>query len=65
MTDFLDAKRGLMFESVQPNGSYLDCFDGRLLNLGHGIEAMWKGCFYVPRALFLCWKTFAALAEEK
>lgn len=41
MTDFLDAKRGLMFESVQPDGSHLDCFDGRLLNPGHGIEAMW------------------------
>lgn len=41
MTDFLDAERGLMFESVQPDGSHLDCFDGRLLNPGHGIEAMW------------------------
>lgn len=41
MTDFLDAKRGLMFESVQPDGSHLDCFDGRLINPGHGIEAMW------------------------
>ncbi|MEB3310391.1 MAG: AGE family epimerase/isomerase [Snowella sp.] len=41
MTDFLDAERGIMFESVQPDGSHLDCFDGRLLNPGHGIEAMW------------------------
>ncbi len=41
MTDFLDAKRGLMFESVEPDGSHLDCFDGRLINPGHGIEAMW------------------------
>ncbi len=41
MTDFLDAERGLMFESVQPDGSHLDCFDGRLINPGHGIEAMW------------------------
>ena len=41
MTDFLDAKRGLMFESVQADGSHLDCFDGRLINPGHGIEAMW------------------------
>lgn len=41
MTDFLDAKRGLMFESVQPDGYHVDCFDGRLINPGHGIEAMW------------------------
>ena len=41
MTDFLDAEQGLMFESVQPDGSHLDCFDGRLINPGHGIEAMW------------------------
>ena len=41
MTDFLDSDRGLMFEHVQPDGSHLDCFDGRLINPGHGIEAMW------------------------
>jgi N-acylglucosamine 2-epimerase len=41
MTDFLDTERGLMFENVQPDGSHLDCFDGRLINPGHGIEAMW------------------------
>ena len=41
MADFLDAERGLMFENVQPDGSHLDCFEGRLINPGHGIEAMW------------------------
>ncbi len=41
MTDFRDRDRGLMFEAVQPDGSHLDCFDGRLINPGHGIEAMW------------------------
>lgn len=41
MTDFLDPARGIMFENVMPDGSHLDCFDGRLLNPGHGIEAMW------------------------
>jgi len=41
MTDFLDTERGLMFENVQPDGSHLDCVDGRLINPGHGIEAMW------------------------
>jgi N-acylglucosamine 2-epimerase len=41
MTDFLDPARGIMFENVALDGSHLDCFDGRLLNPGHGIEAMW------------------------
>jgi N-acylglucosamine 2-epimerase len=41
MADFLDPERGLMFENVAPDGSHLDCFDGRLINPGHGIEAMW------------------------
>jgi N-acylglucosamine 2-epimerase len=28
-------------EHVGPDGERLDCFDGRLVNPGHGIEAMW------------------------
>lgn len=40
MTDFLD-QRGLMYENVAPDGSHIDSFDGRLINPGHGIEAMW------------------------
>jgi len=39
MTDFLDRDRGL-YENVAPDGSHVDCFDGRLINPGHGIEAM-------------------------
>jgi N-acylglucosamine 2-epimerase len=41
MTDFLDRQRGLMFEHVAPDGRHVDCFEGRLINPGHGIEAMW------------------------
>ncbi|MEM6403437.1 MAG: AGE family epimerase/isomerase [Cyanobacteria bacterium P01_D01_bin.116] len=41
MGDFLDKERGLMFENVAPDASHLDCFEGRLINPGHGIEAMW------------------------
>ncbi|PLZ64145.1 N-acylglucosamine 2-epimerase [Fischerella thermalis WC344] len=41
MTDFLDQEKGLMYESVAPDGSHIDCFEGRLINPGHGIEAMW------------------------
>lgn len=41
MTDFLDAETGLMLEHVTPDGQKFDCYEGRLLNPGHGIEAMW------------------------
>lgn len=41
MTDFLDPQRQILREAVAPDGSFRDCFDGRLLNPGHGIEAMW------------------------
>jgi N-acylglucosamine 2-epimerase len=41
MGDFLDPERSLLYEHVAPDGSHLDCFDGRLINPGHGIEAMW------------------------
>ncbi|VEP14671.1 N-acyl-D-glucosamine 2-epimerase [Hyella patelloides LEGE 07179] len=41
MTDFLDPEQGLLYENVTLNGSHIDCFDGRLINPGHGIEAMW------------------------
>jgi N-acylglucosamine 2-epimerase len=38
---FLDQDRMLLHEHVSPDGSYPDCFDGRLINPGHSIEAMW------------------------
>ncbi len=41
MSDFLDRDRGLMYENVAPDGSHVNSFDGRLINPGHGIEAMW------------------------
>lgn len=41
ITDFLDAERNLLLENVTPAGERLDCFEGRLVNPGHGIEAMW------------------------
>lgn len=41
MEHFLDRERRLVFENVAPDGSHVDCFDGRLINPGHGIEAMW------------------------
>jgi N-acylglucosamine 2-epimerase len=41
MQDFYQTDRRLMYEHVTPDGQRLDCFDGRLINPGHGIEAMW------------------------
>lgn len=41
MGDFYDETDHLILEYVTPDGSRLDCFEGRLINPGHGIEAMW------------------------
>ncbi len=41
MEVFYDENSGLIFENVQPDGSFSDSFEGRLLNPGHAIEAMW------------------------
>jgi len=41
MEVFLDKKSGLIYEFVRPDGTLEDSFNGRLLNPGHGIEAMW------------------------
>ncbi len=41
MEVFVDREQGLVLENVAPDGSFVDSFDGRLLNPGHGIEAMW------------------------
>jgi N-acylglucosamine 2-epimerase len=41
MEVFYDESSGLILENVNPNGSFSDSFEGRLLNPGHAIEAMW------------------------
>ncbi|MFH1570919.1 MAG: AGE family epimerase/isomerase [Gemmatimonadota bacterium] len=38
---FLNEQTGLLHESVAPDGSRVDCYEGRTINPGHGIEAMW------------------------
>jgi len=38
---FLDRARGIFHEFVAPDGSHVDCFEGRVINPGHGIEATW------------------------
>ena len=37
----LDRQRMLLRETVAPDGSAIDTFDGRLISPGHGIEATW------------------------
>lgn len=34
-------KTGMVHEMVSPEGEFLDTYEGRLLNPGHSIEAMW------------------------
>ncbi|SHJ07354.1 N-acylglucosamine 2-epimerase [Arenibacter nanhaiticus] len=41
MEVFLQKDSGIIYEFVMPDGSLDDSFNGRLLNPGHGIEAMW------------------------
>ncbi len=41
MNDFLDDKKGIIYENVLHDGTRSDSFDGRLINPGHGIEACW------------------------
>ncbi|MCK5795279.1 MAG: AGE family epimerase/isomerase, partial [Anaerolineales bacterium] len=38
---FLDQDRLLLHEFADPDGRFPDTFDGRLINPGHGIEALW------------------------
>jgi N-acylglucosamine 2-epimerase len=38
---FLQPDSGLVLENVAPDGSFVDSFEGRLLNPGHTLEAMW------------------------
>ena len=41
MEVFYQQDTGLILENVQPDGSFSDSFEGRLLNPGHATEAMW------------------------
>ena len=41
MDTFYRPDFGLILENVSPDGSFSDSFEGRLVNPGHGLEAMW------------------------
>ncbi|MCL1933312.1 MAG: AGE family epimerase/isomerase [Candidatus Azobacteroides sp.] len=41
MEVFYQKDSGLILENVTPDGSFIDCFEGRTINPGHTNEAMW------------------------
>jgi len=41
MVNFYDEETGLTLENMNHDGTLSDTFDGRLINPGHAIEAMW------------------------
>ena len=41
MDVFYQKDLGLLLENVTPGGKFSDSFEGRLVNPGHGLEAMW------------------------
>lgn len=41
MDVFYQEEDGLILENVKPDGSFSDSYEGRLLNPGHALEAMW------------------------
>ncbi|MBO9659981.1 MAG: AGE family epimerase/isomerase, partial [Chitinophagaceae bacterium] len=41
MNKFYQPDLGIIVEHIQPDGQRFDSFEGRLINPGHGIEAMW------------------------
>ncbi len=41
MEVFYNKELNVVLENVNPDGSFANCFEGRLLNPGHTIEAMW------------------------
>lgn len=36
-----DDELGIIRENVAPDGSPIDCYEGRVINIGHGIECLW------------------------
>ncbi|UYQ91903.1 AGE family epimerase/isomerase [Chitinophaga horti] len=61
MDVFYHKGEGLILENVELDGSFSDTFEGRLLNPGHAIEAMW---FIMDLAVRLGDKKLAERATE-
>jgi N-acylglucosamine 2-epimerase len=41
MDVFYQEDLGLILENVDLDGKFVDCFEGRVINPGHGLESMW------------------------
>jgi N-acylglucosamine 2-epimerase len=41
LNEFYRPEFGVILENITPDGQFSDSFEGRLVNPGHGIEAMW------------------------
>ncbi|MBU1822487.1 MAG: AGE family epimerase/isomerase, partial [Bacteroidetes bacterium] len=41
MEEFYRPELGVILEHITPDGTFSDSFEGRLVNPGHGLEAMW------------------------
>lgn len=41
LNDFYQPEESIILENVGLEGEFVDCFEGRLVNPGHGMEAMW------------------------
>ena len=41
MEEFYQEDLGLIIENISPDGSFVDCFEGRTVNPGHTNEAVW------------------------
>lgn len=41
MDEFYQPELGIILENINPDGTFSDSFEGRLVNPGHGLEAMW------------------------
>jgi N-acylglucosamine 2-epimerase len=41
MEDFFRPELGIILENISEDGGFIDSFEGRLVNPGHGQEAMW------------------------
>lgn len=41
LKQFVHKEHNIILENVSAEGDFIDCFEGRLINAGHGNEAMW------------------------
>ncbi len=37
----MDKEHNILLENIGPKGEFVNCFEGRTINAGHGNEAIW------------------------